>query len=83
MNRQLDGDFEVGLTLSRWAQENLEFLTPVMEVVSFIGSGEVYIVIATLVLWSISFRVGIHLGLLLLLTVAVNGGPASLSRIRS
>jgi glycerophosphoryl diester phosphodiesterase/membrane-associated phospholipid phosphatase len=64
---------EIGLELTRWAQETMGFLTPVMELVTFIGDEEFYLFIFPLVLWSVSFTLGIHLGLMLLLSAAVNG----------
>jgi membrane-associated phospholipid phosphatase len=54
-------------------QDRAAWLTPVMEVVTFLGDEEFYLLMLPLVYWAISRRFGIRLGAMLLLTASVNG----------
>ncbi len=64
---------ELGLELSRWAQDTLGGLDGVMQVITFLGNEEFFVFVFPVVLWSISRPLGIQLGLMLLLSSALNG----------
>jgi glycerophosphoryl diester phosphodiesterase/membrane-associated phospholipid phosphatase len=53
-------------------QRDTGWLTPVMTIVTFLGDEEFYLLMLPLVYWGISRRIGIRLGVMLLLTAGVN-----------
>lgn len=54
-------------------QDQAGWLTPVWAVITFIGDEEFYLLALPLVYWAVSRRVGLRLGVMLLLTAGVNG----------
>ncbi len=55
-----------------WLQEELGWLTPVFTVLTFLGDEEFYLLVFPLLYWAISRRLGIRLGVMLLLTAGLN-----------
>lgn len=53
-------------------QERFGWLTPVMSAVTFLGDEEFYLLLLPIVYWVVSRRIGIRLGVMLLLTAGVN-----------
>lgn len=56
-----------------WLQESLEWLTPVMAAFTFLGDEEFYVLVFPLLYWSISPRIGLRVGLVLLVSAGLNG----------
>jgi glycerophosphoryl diester phosphodiesterase/membrane-associated phospholipid phosphatase len=61
-----------GLGLTRWLQDNLGFLTPVMLAITHLGDEEFYIVVFPLLYWSVHRGIGLRVGILLLLSAGIN-----------
>jgi glycerophosphoryl diester phosphodiesterase/membrane-associated phospholipid phosphatase len=61
-----------GLGLTRWMQDNLGFLTPVMLAITHLGDEEFYIVVFPLLYWSVHRAIGLRVGILLLLSAGLN-----------
>ncbi|MFW5933966.1 MAG: glycerophosphodiester phosphodiesterase family protein [Actinomycetota bacterium] len=54
-------------------QHTAEWLTPVWAAVTFLGDEEFYLLAMPVIYWAVSRRIGTRLGVMLLLTGAVNG----------
>jgi glycerophosphoryl diester phosphodiesterase/membrane-associated phospholipid phosphatase len=67
-----DPDLHPGLGFVQGAQDRFEWLTPVMEGVTFLGDEEFYVYAFPLIFWSIHRTVGIALGFLFLVSVSLN-----------
>lgn len=53
-------------------QEDASWLTPLLSAITFLGDEEFYLLLLPLVYWGVSRRIGIRLGVMLLLTAGVN-----------
>jgi glycerophosphoryl diester phosphodiesterase/membrane-associated phospholipid phosphatase len=62
----------VGLRASRWLQEHLGWLTPLLLAVTRLGDAEFYLLVFPLLYWCVSGPVGIRVGVMLLLSAGVN-----------
>ena len=61
------------LELVRWLQDRLGWLTPVMRLATFLGDADFYLLVFPLLYWSVSRRLGLRLGVMLLLSAGLNG----------
>lgn len=61
------------LELVRWLQDRLGWLTPVMRFATFLGDADFYLLVFPLLYWSVSRRLGLRLGVMLLLSAGLNG----------
>lgn len=61
------------LELIRWLQDRLDWLTPVMRFATFFGDADFYLLVFPLLYWSVSRRLGLRLGVMLLLSAGLNG----------
>lgn len=62
----------VGLRVTRWMQDRLAPLTPVLLALSHIGDEEFYLLVFPLLYWCGSASVGIRVGVILLLSAGTN-----------
>ena len=60
------------VALVEWLQDRLGWLTPVMRAITFIGDEDFYVLGFPLVYWAVSRRVGVRLGVMLLLSASLN-----------
>ncbi len=67
--RRYDGQLERAERL----QDTAPWLTPVWAVVTFLGDEEFYLLMLPLLYWAVSRRLGVRLGVMLLVTAGVNG----------
>lgn len=58
--------------VTRWMQDRLEALTPLMRAVTALGDEDFYLVVFPLLYWSVSRRIGIRVGVMLLLSAGLN-----------
>ncbi|MFP4311387.1 MAG: glycerophosphodiester phosphodiesterase family protein, partial [Nitriliruptoraceae bacterium] len=65
--------YEGQLDRAERLQETAGWLTPVWEVVTFLGDEEFYLLLLPVTYWALSRRIGIRLGAMLLLSASVNG----------
>jgi glycerophosphoryl diester phosphodiesterase/membrane-associated phospholipid phosphatase len=63
---------ELGLDLTRWSQETLDWLTPILLAVTHLGDAEFYLLVFPLLYWSVSRRLGLRMGIMLLLSASIN-----------
>lgn len=70
--QRADPDLHPGLGFVQAAQDGLEWLTPVMAAITFLGDEEFYVFAFPFILWSLHRTVGVHLGFLFLLSVGLN-----------
>jgi glycerophosphoryl diester phosphodiesterase/membrane-associated phospholipid phosphatase len=54
-------------------QDGAGWLTPVLQVITFLGDEEFYLLIFPILYWAISRKLGVRLGIMLLVTAGVNG----------
>jgi glycerophosphoryl diester phosphodiesterase/membrane-associated phospholipid phosphatase len=67
------GGYGDQLDRARELQAGPGWLTTLMHVVTFIGDEEFYLLVFPILYWAISRRLGIRLGVMLLLTAGING----------
>ena len=67
--RRYDGQLDRAERL----QDTAQWLTPVWAVITFLGDEEFYLLLLPLTYWAFSRRIGLRLGVMLLLTASVNG----------
>ena len=67
--RRYDGQLDRAERL----QDTAQWLTPVWAVVTFLGDEEFYLLLLPLTYWAFSRRIGLRLGVMLLLSASVNG----------
>ncbi|QSB16741.1 phosphatase PAP2 family protein [Natronosporangium hydrolyticum] len=60
------------LTRIEYLQQQYGWLTPVMSTVTFFGDEEAYLLLLPIIYWVVNRRIGIRLGVMLLLTAGVN-----------
>ncbi len=60
------------LERARTLQDDAGWLTPVLSVITFLGDEEFYLLLLPLLYWGISRRIGIRLGVMLLVTAGLN-----------
>lgn len=70
--RRADPQLHPGLGFVQTTQDRFAWLTALMEAITFLGDEEFYVFAFPLIFWSIHRTVGIHLGLLFLISVALN-----------
>lgn len=56
-----------------WLQQHADWLTPVMAVFTFLGDEEFYVLVFPLLYWAVSPRVGVRVGVVLLVSAGLNG----------
>lgn len=61
------------LEMIRTLQDRMGWLTPVMHIATFLGDADFYLLVFPLLYWSVSRRLGLRLGVMLLLSAGVNG----------
>jgi glycerophosphoryl diester phosphodiesterase/membrane-associated phospholipid phosphatase len=61
-----------GLALTRWLQDNLGALTPVLLAITHLGDEEFYILVFPLLYWSVRRVTGLRVGVLLLCSAGLN-----------
>jgi glycerophosphoryl diester phosphodiesterase/membrane-associated phospholipid phosphatase len=66
------GWHETALAATRWSQDRLSALTPVALAVTHLGDAEFYLLLFPLLYWSVSRRIGVRVGVMLLLSASVN-----------
>ena len=71
----VDDPFGYGGQLERAErlQDRVGWLTPILRALTFLGDEEFYLVLLPLTYWAISRRIGIRLGVMLMLTAGING----------
>ncbi|WP_290649940.1 glycerophosphodiester phosphodiesterase family protein [Aquisalimonas sp.] len=60
------------VALTVWLQDRLGWLTPAMAAITFLGHQEFYVVAFPLLYWAVSRRVGLRVGVLLLVSAGIN-----------
>jgi membrane-associated phospholipid phosphatase len=73
MGGSMDNLLNSGLQIILWIQSLGAWLTPIMKFFSFLGNTEFYLLIAPAILWCIDARLGLRLGLFLMISGMVNG----------
>jgi glycerophosphoryl diester phosphodiesterase/membrane-associated phospholipid phosphatase len=69
---QPGGWHETGLDMVRWSQDRLDVLTPLALAVTHLGDAEFYLLLFPLLYWSVSRRLGLRVGVILLLSASLN-----------
>jgi membrane-associated phospholipid phosphatase len=64
--------FSIGLQIISWLQGLGAWLTPVMQLFTFLGSEQFYLIIAPALLWCIDATLGFRMGLFLMISGMVN-----------
>ena len=65
--------YDAQLDRAERLQETAEWLTPVWAVVTFLGDEEFYLLLLPLTYWALSRRIGVRVGVMLLVSASVNG----------
>jgi membrane-associated phospholipid phosphatase len=68
----MDNLLNSGLQIILWIQSLGGWLTPIMKFFSFLGNTEFYLLVAPAILWCIDARLGLRLGLFLMINGMVN-----------
>jgi len=68
----MDNLLNSGLQLIQWFQALGTWLLPLMKFFTFLGSIQFYLLVAPLILWCIDAKLGIRLGLFLMINATVN-----------
>jgi membrane-associated phospholipid phosphatase len=63
---------EVSIDLIVWLQANLPWLVPVAHVFTLLGDEDFYVIAFPLLYWSVSPRIGVRVGMMLLLSAGLN-----------
>jgi len=64
---------EWGIPLIAWLQGLGDWLTPVMQVITFLGDEKFYLLVLPIFLWWVDIGLGIRIGLALLVSAGING----------
>lgn len=70
----MDNVLNIGLQIIVWFQNLGAWLTPVMKLLTYIGSTEFYLFVLPVILWCIDPPFGIRLGLFLMINATINAG---------
>ncbi len=65
--------YDAQLARAEELQDQVGWLTPILAVITFLGDEEFYLLVFPLLYWAISRKLGIRLGIMLLVTAGVNG----------
>ncbi len=68
------------VALTEWSQDTLDWLTPGMRAVTFLGDEDFYVLGFPLLYWAVSRRVGLRVGVVLLLSAGLNEAGKIASR---
>jgi glycerophosphoryl diester phosphodiesterase/membrane-associated phospholipid phosphatase len=69
---EVGGLHEAGLAVIGWSQDRLDVLTPLALAVTHLGDAEFYLLVFPLLYWSVSRRLGLRMGIILLLSASSN-----------
>jgi membrane-associated phospholipid phosphatase len=68
----MDAIFELCLQVTLWLQSIGDWIYSPMETISFLGTEEFYLFIAPIIFWCVDVKLGLRLGLSLMITTSIN-----------
>jgi membrane-associated phospholipid phosphatase len=68
----MDNLLNIGLQIILWIQNLGTWLTPIMKFFSFLGNTDFYLLVAPAILWCVDARLGLRVGLFLMINGMVN-----------
>jgi membrane-associated phospholipid phosphatase len=68
----MENIFTIGLQIISWLQGLGAWLTPIMQLFTFLGSTQFYLIVAPALLWCIDATLGLRLGLFLMMSGMLN-----------
>jgi len=68
----MENIFNIGIQIIIWLQDLGGWLEPIMKVITFLGNEQFYLLVAPAILWCIDARLGLRLGIFLMINGTIN-----------
>jgi membrane-associated phospholipid phosphatase len=68
----LENLLQISISIINFLQTQLAWLSPVMKFFTFLGNEEFYLLIMPLLVWSVDYKLGLRLGVMLMLSGSLN-----------